>query len=254
MFVNYQDKMLLIEYSIVHERYWRSLNTLLIIPAYNEEGSIKSTVDSIVKSLPDIDYLIINDGSSDNTADICRANRYPFLNLSTNIGLAGVFQAGMKYADRNQYDCAIQFDADGQHLPEYVPSMVAALKDADIVIGSRNIAGRMNRSMRLIGSNLLRSVIKLTTGMTVTDPTSGMRAYNRRMIELLANNSNMGPEPDTISYLIKSYDAKVIEVPVKMAERTAGKSYLNFWNSCTYMLRMAISILLIQPFRKKQKR
>lgn len=229
------------------------MNTLLIIPAYNEEESIEKTVDSITQTLSDVDYLIVNDGSSDRTADVCRANGYPFLDLSTNIGLAGAFQAGMKYASQHDYDCVIQFDADGQHLPEYVPSMISALQDADIVIGSRNINGRMNKSMRSVGSNLIRGAIKLTTKKTITDPTSGMRAYNKRMVDLLANSLNMGPEPDTISYLVKGYDAKVVEVPVKMAEREAGESYLNFWNSYIYMLRMTISILLLQPFRVKQK-
>lgn len=226
------------------------MRTLLIIPAYNEEGSLKSTVNSIVHEAPSVDYLVVNDGSKDGTVSVCRENGYPFLDLPTNLGLAGAFQAGMKYAYRHDYDCAIQFDADGQHLPEYVESMVDALKSADIVIGSRFVAAGKPHSMRMLGSNLIGAAIKITTGQTIKDPTSGMRAFNKRMIAVMANGLNCGPEPDTVSYLMKRAGAKVIEVPVQMAERTAGESYLNPWRSIVYMVRMSISILFIQFFRK----
>ena len=226
------------------------MKTLLIIPAYNEEESLKSTVDSVIKETSSVDFLIVNDGSSDGTVCVCRENGYPFLDLPTNLGLAGAFQAGMKYAYRHDYDCAIQFDADGQHLPEYVEPMVEALENADIVIGSRFAEAKKPRSMRMLGSSLISAAIKLTTGQTVRDPTSGMRAFNKRMIAVMANGLNCGPEPDTVSYLMKRAGARVIEVPVEMAERTAGESYLNPWRSSVYMVRMSISILFIQFFRK----
>ena len=91
------------------------MNTLIIIPAYNEEESLESTVSRLIATVPDVDYLVVNDGSSDGTVQICRENGYPFLDLPCNLGLAGAFQAGIKYAYRHSYDCAIQFDADGQH-------------------------------------------------------------------------------------------------------------------------------------------
>ena len=226
------------------------MNALLIIPAYNEEESLKSTVDSVIRMAPSVDFLVVNDGSSDGTVRVCRENGYPFLDLPTNLGLAGAFQSGMKYAHRHGYDCAIQFDADGQHLPEYIEPMVEALKGSDIVIGSRFVSSKKPQSMRMLGSNLISAAIKLTTGQTVKDPTSGMRAFNKKMIAVMANGLNCGPEPDTVSYLMKRAGAKVIEVPVKMAERTAGESYLNPWRSSVYMIRMSISILFIQFFRK----
>lgn len=226
------------------------MKTLLIIPAYNEEESLKGTVDSVIREAPSVDFLIVNDGSSDGTVRVCRENGYPFLDLPTNLGLAGAFQSGMKYAYRHGYDCAIQFDADGQHLPEYIEPMVEALENADIVIGSRFAEARKPRSMRMLGSDLISAAIKLTTGQTVKDPTSGMRAFNKRMIDVMANGLNCGPEPDTVSYLMKRAGAKVVEVPVQMAERTAGESYLNPWRSSVYMVRMSISILFIQFFRK----
>lgn len=226
------------------------MKTILIIPAFNEGGSLERTVDSLLRVSPDRDFLIVNDGSTDDTARVCRKNGYPFLDLTVNLGLGGGFQAGMKYAWKHGYDCAIQFDADGQHLPKYIPRLEKALESADIVIGSRNLEGRTT-SLRSIGNAILGGAIKLTTGATITDPTSGMRAFNAKMIEQLAINPDMNPEPDTISYLIKRAGARVVEVPVEMAERTTGTSYLNTWRASFYMLRMAISILLMQFFRKR---
>lgn len=228
------------------------MKALIIIPAYNEEESLVSTIESLSRvSGVNFDYLIVNDGSKDKTVQVCREREYPFLDLPTNLGLSGAFQTGMKYAHRHGYDCAIQFDADGQHLPEYVGLLADAIEANDIVIGSRFIGGRKPRSMRMLGSNLISAAIRLTTGKKLTDPTSGMRAFNKRMIEHLALGLNLGPEPDTVSYLIKRADAKVVEVPVRMADRTAGESYLNPWTSSLYMLRMTVSILFMQLIRKR---
>ncbi len=174
------------------------LKTLLIIPAYNEEESLKTTIDSLRKTVSQVDLLIVNDGSRDGTVRVCRENRYPFLDLSTNLGLAGAFQAGMKYAYRHGYDCAIQFDADGQHLPEYIEPLAKAVETYDIVIGSRFLGSKKPMSMRMVGSTLIQLAIRLTTGEKLTDPTSGMRAFNARMIEQMAHGLNFGPERDTV--------------------------------------------------------
>lgn len=115
------------------------MKTIVIIPAYNEEESLKSTVDSLCSAAPNVDYLIVNDGSKDGTVQVCRDNGFLFLDLPVNLGLSGAFQSGMKYAYRHNYDCAIQFDADGQHLPQYINSLVEGLENNDIVIGSRFI-------------------------------------------------------------------------------------------------------------------
>lgn len=227
------------------------MKALLIIPAYNEEESLKATIDSLSVLNKSIDYIIVNDGSKDGTVQVCRDNKYPFLDLATNLGLAGALQAGVKYAYRHNYDCVIQFDADGQHLPEYVDSLVEAVKSSDIAIGSRFVNEKKPHTLRMLGNSLISAAIKITTGKTIKDPTSGMRAFNKRMIKQFALGLNFGPEPDTISYLIKRADAKVVEVPVKMADRYAGDSYLNPWTSVMYMLRMTISILFIQLIRKR---
>lgn len=227
------------------------MKTLLVIPAYNEEESLESTINSLIEVRPDVDFLVVNDGSKDGTVAVCRANGYPFLDLATNLGLAGAFQAGMKYAYRHDYDCAIQFDADGQHLPEYISLLENAIETNDIAIGSRFIAKKKPALMRMLGSNIISFAIRLTTGKKLTDPTSGMRAFNKRMIKYLALGLNYGPEPDTVSYLIKRAGAKVAEVPVEMADRAAGESYLNPWTSIVYIARMTISILFIQFIRKR---
>lgn len=222
---------------------------LLIIPAYNEEESIARVVGMLESEYPQYDYIIVNDGSKDATASVCRQYGFRFLDLPLNLGLAGAFQAGLKYAYQHDYDCALQFDADGQHRPEYIEPMVAALDDADIVIGSRFVDEPKPRSLRMFGSNLIEFMLKLTTGVKINDPTSGMRAYDRRMIEVLAFGPDLGPEPDTLAYLIRKKRARIAEVQVSMDERAAGESYLNFRTSTAYMARVALSVLLIQFFR-----
>lgn len=226
------------------------MKSLIIIPAFNEEMNIEKVVKNLRENCPNHDYIVVNDGSSDHTADICRKNGFPLLNLPVNLGLAGAFQAGMKYAYIKDYDCAVQFDADGQHLAEYIDDLIKEMTTGkDIVIGSRFVTEKKPWSARMFGSRVISAAIFLTTGRRIKDPTSGMRLYNRSMIREFALNLNFGPEPDTVSHLVKR-GAKVSEVQVQMQERLEGESYLNFAKSITYMLRMTISILIIQNFRK----
>ena len=158
----------------------------------------------------------------------------------------------MKYAYEKGYSYAIQFDADGQHRPEFIEKMLKEMKKGhDIVIGSRFVNYKKGSSLRMIGSKMITIAIKLTTGVRIADPTSGMRMFSRPMIKEFAQNLNYGPEPDTVSYLLKN-GAKVSEVQVKMEERQAGESYLNLVCSMKYMAKMLISILFIQNFRKRR--
>lgn len=210
-------------------------------------------VENLKNNYPMYDYIVINDGSSDSTAKICRKNGYELVDLPVNLGLAGAFQTGLKYAYRNGYDYAIQFDADGQHRPEFIGPMLDRIQEGyDIVIGSRFVTEKKPHSLRMLGSNLISMAMKLTTGRRVKDPTSGMRMFNKKMIAEFALNMNYGPEPDTVSYLLKQ-GATIAEVQVEMDERIAGESYLNLTKSMMYMLRMLLSILLIQNFRKRRE-
>ena len=224
---------------------------LIVIPAYNEEENIVRVVDDLTRRFPQYDYVVVNDGSRDKTAALCRAHGYRLIDLPVNLGLAGAFQTGLRYAADNGYDCAMQLDADAQHRPEYIPAMLEELEDgADIVIGSRFLTVKKPKTLRMVGSYIISWSIRLTTGRAICDPTSGMRLFNRAMVEEFAQNLNYGPEPDTISYLIKN-GAAVKEVQVEMGERIAGHSYLTMMKSVQYMVKMAISILLIQWFRKR---
>lgn len=226
---------------------------LIVIPAYNEEDNIENTVNLIKEKYQQYDYVVVNDGSKDNTANICRRNGYELLDLPVNLGLAGAFQTGMKYAYEQGYDYAIQFDADGQHRPEFIEPMLRKMKEGyDIVIGSRFVDERKGKSLRMLGSRMITIAIKMTTGTRVADPTSGMRLFSKSMIREFAKNLNYGPEPDTVSYLIKN-GARVSEVKAVMDERQFGESYLNMVNSMKYMAKMLISILIVQNFRKRNK-
>ena len=220
------------------------MRCLVIVPAYNEEANIVRVIENLKENYASYDYVVINDGSSDNTAGLCRKKGYELVDLPVNLGLAGAFQTGLKYAYRKGYDYAIQFDADGQHRPEYIASMLDKIQEGyDIVIGSRFVTEKKPHSLRMLGSNLISLATRLT---------SGMRMFNKKMIAEFALNLNYGPEPDTISYLLKQ-GATIAEVQVEMDERIAGESYLNLSRSVMYMMRMLLSILFIQNFRKRRE-
>lgn len=225
---------------------------LAIVPAYNEEESIVATVADLERNAPDVDYVIVNDGSADSTEEICLQKDYNLISLPVNLGLAGAFQTGMKYALHNDYDYAIQFDADGQHDASCIRNLVkeAESSSSDIVIGSRFVAKKKPFSARMVGSALISAMLRLTTGVKVTDPTSGMRLFDKNMIRILAKKFDFGPEPDTLSLLIRG-GARVSEVQVDMRERAAGESYLSPTKSIAYMMRMCLSILFVQWFREK---
>lgn len=228
------------------------MKCLIIIPAYNEEKNIVRVVDELRTQYPQYDYVVINDGSSDNTAKICRKNGYQLLDLPVNLGLAGAFQTGLKYAYLKKYDCAIQFDADGQHRPEFIGAMIEKIEEGyDIVIGSRFVEKKKPKSLRMLGSALISMAMRMTTGCKVKDPTSGMRMFSKKMIKEFALSLNYGPEPDTISFLLKQ-GATITEVQADMEERIEGESYLTLGRSITYMVRMLTSILFIQNFRKRK--
>lgn len=229
------------------------MKTLIIIPAYNEGESIKAVVEDIVRICPECDYLVVNDGSSDNTEAVCIENGFSYVSHPVNIGLAGAIQTGMKYAYYNGYDAAIQIDGDGQHDPKYISDLASEIeKGFDIAIGSRFVSEKKPFTARMIGNNLIGFAIKLTTGKTVRDTTSGMRMFSRKLIKVLAFTNDLGPEPDTVAFLIRK-KAKVCETQVEMKERTTGESYLTFTKSINYMARMLVSILILQWFRKEIK-
>lgn len=226
------------------------MKVLIIIPAYNEALNIEKTVKDVIENT-NYDYVVINDCSKDNTEEVCKKNNFNMLSLPVNYGLTSGIQLGMKYAYKNNYDIAIQFDGDGQHEAKYLKDLVKSIENgADIAIGSRFVNQKKPRSMRMFGSNLLTAAIKLTTGKTIKDPTSGMRAYDRKTIIEFVENASLTPEPDTLVYFLKK-KMTIEEVQVEMKEREFGESYLNPIKSAEYMINMFFSIIFIRAITKK---
>lgn len=224
--------------------------TLIIIPDYNEGVMIKEVVEDIQENAKGCDYIIVNDGSKDDTKQICKENGLQCLSLPTNYGLASAVQLGMKYALENGYDIAIQFDGDGQHQAKYIKDMIKEIENgADIVIGSRFVTKKKPISIRMLGSVIITFFIKMLADKKIKDPTSGMRAYNRECMKELVVNMNLPPEPDTLVYMIeKGMDVK--EVQVEMKERKMGTSYFTVWKSMTYMINVTVSMVFINFMRK----
>ena len=221
---------------------------LLIIPAYNEEESLRSLIEEIKAVCPEVDYLVVNDCSSDDTERLLEELGANYISLPCNMGIGGAVQSGYRYAAQNGYDIAIQIDGDGQHDVRFVKDMVKLIEDkqADVVIGSRFIdkEGFQSSQARRIGIRILSMLIRLMCGAKVKDVTSGFRAVNRRFIELFAENyPDDYPEPEVI-VTAKLYGAVIKELPVVMRERTSGKSSINLKRSIYYMIKVSLAIII----------
>ncbi len=222
---------------------------LLIIPAYNEEENIVKTINSIEKSKQNIDYIIINDGSTDKTKEICAKNNFNTINLIHNLGIGGAVQTGYKYALVNNYDVAIQFDGDGQHDVNYVKELIKPIKSgADFVIGSRfvdiNSSEFKSTAMRQVGIKIISKFIKLISNQTITDPTSGFRAANKNVIKIFAEKYPIEyPEP-ICPIILKKYNLKIEEVAVKMHARENGESSIKSWKSVYYMINVILLMII----------
>lgn len=222
------------------------MKKLVIIPAYNEEENILKTVNNL-KKYQSYDFVVINDGSADDTEKILTENGITHVKLVKNLGIGGAMQTGYKYAYDNGYDIAVQIDADGQHNPEYLDEMIDTLikTDSDMVIGSRFIKkeGFQSSAARRMGKSILIGIIKLFTGKKITDPTSGFRACSKNTIKLFANEYPVDyPEPETVVQIL-SRKGKVVEIPVIMNERDGGVSSITPIKSMYYMIKVSLSIV-----------
>lgn len=221
------------------------MKTLVIIPAYNEQESIVDLIQDVTSY--GYDYLVINDCSTDNTEVLLEKNDIAHLSLPINLGIAGVTQVGFKYAKEHNYDCVINIDGDGQHLPKYMKSLIDEIeKGNDYCVGSRFVTEKKPISMRMLGSRIICALIKLKTGKSVTDPTSGMRALGKKIIDEFSESMNFYAEPDALCYILhKGYNVK--EVQVEMKERETGVSYFHSpFKSIYYMIAVILSILFVQ--------
>lgn len=224
------------------------MKKLVIIPAYNEEKSILSTVQDVLDHAPGFDYVVVNDCSRDHTRQICREHRLNMLDLPINLGIGGAIQTGYRYALEHGYDMAVQFDGDGQHDASYLQRLADKLEqdNLDMVIGSRFIEnqGFQSTGLRRFGIQFFKRLIKLLYGATITDATSGMRLCNRRVLEQFsADYPQDYPEPETVARLLRR-GYRVEEVPVVMRERQAGTSSINPAKSVYYMIKVSAAILI----------
>lgn len=231
------------------------MKTIVIIPAYNESENIVNTVTALTTTCPEVDYVIINDCSTDNTAAICEEHGFNYINLPINLGIGGGMQTGYRYAHDNGYDVAIQFDGDGQHNAEYIKDLIAPIEagEAELVIGSRFIdkKGFQTSFMRRVGINLLGATLKLCGRVKITDATSGFRAANRDVIAFFSKHYAQDyPEPESI-IAVRVSGLRVKEVPVVMNERTAGVSSISTWKSVYYMIKVNLAILMYRLVGKK---
>lgn len=224
------------------------MKNIVIIPAYNESGNIENTVADIVKNAPGFDYIIVNDCSTDNTLDICRKKGFNYINLPINLGIGGAVQTGYKYAYLHGYDTAVQFDGDGQHDAAYLSKLLDTLEsqEADMVIGSRFIEneGFQSSALRRVGIRYFTGLIRFLTGKVITDPTSGMRMVNNKLIKEFANSYPKDyPEPESAVTIIKK-GYRIKEVPVKMRSRAEGESSISMGKSVYYMVKVSLAIVI----------
>lgn len=224
------------------------MKKLVIIPAYNEQGSIEKTVRDIQTNAKSFDYIIINDCSTDQTLEICKQHKFRVVNLPMNLGIGGGVQTGYMYAKEYGYDIAVQFDGDGQHNAKYLEDMAKKLEqdEIDMLIGSRYIEkkGFQSSNLRRLGIRYFTTLIKLLTGAKITDPTSGMRMANRKVIELFARDYPKDyPEPESVTAILKK-GFRVEEVPVIMNERESGVSSISPGKSIYYMIKVTIAVLM----------
>lgn len=232
---------------------------LLIIPAYNEEDNVLRVYNTIMdynkKAKRKLDVVFINDGSKDNTEKILLENNINHIKLIQNLGIGGAVQTGYKYALENNYDIAVQFDGDGQHDVDCIEDLIKPIlnEEANLTIGSRflDLSSSTFKSslMRRMGIKIISFCIKLRTHKKIYDTTSGFRAADKKIIEMFAVHYPLEyPEPiSSVDTLLKGF--KIVEVPVSMNERVAGKSSINTWKNVYYMINVILSILL----RKKGK-
>lgn len=234
---------------------------LLIIPAYNESEGIVGVIKKVEvyceKSDYKIDYLVINDGSTDDEEEILLSHRIKHVELVQNLGIGGAVQKGYLYAKRNNYDIAIQFDGDGQHDIESLPHLIDPIinGEADFTVGSRFVADSISdfksTGARQLGIKILSLLIKWTSKIKIKDVTSGYRAGNRKVIEQFAERyPSKYPEPESYMHLFAK-NIRVQEVGVRMFERTTGESSINLRKAIGYMIDVSLSILIAALLAKE---
>jgi glycosyltransferase involved in cell wall biosynthesis len=235
------------------------VRTLVFIPAWNEEAALPGVIADVREAIPGADLLVVDDGSSDATAERAREAGVPVASLPFNQGLGAALQTGYLYALRGGYDVCAHLDADGQHPPEEVARLLAEVTAdrADLVIGSRYHAGAVVESgdyrptiSRRIGTSVFRFFLTLATRQRFTDTTSGMRAANRRVMALFSRHYSPDfAEIESLQLAVRQ-GLRVEELPVRMLERAGGSSFLTPLRSAFFIFK-GLVVLLVGQFRPR---
>ena len=223
---------------------------LAVVPAYNEAATVGTVVGALHRDAPGWDVLVIDDGSTDETAAVAAAAGARVVRLPFNLGIGGAVQAGFRYAREEQYDLMVQVDGDGQHVPSEIPRLLgahAADPRLDMVCGSRFLSEDRRYPApisRRTGIHLFAFLLSRIVGQRVSDPTSGFRLYNRRAIGLFARDyPHDYPEVEAV-LMLHHHRLTMREVPVRMFLRGGGVSSIGTGKSAYYMLKVLLALFI----------
>jgi len=232
-------------------------NKLIIIPAYNEEKRIRKVIKEIRRVDKKVDLVVVDDGSEDETYERARIKGVVVLRHCNNLGYGAALQTGFKYALKNEYDYVMQMDADGQHRAVYIREFFSKIEEGrwDVIVGSRfiNKAGYKIPFMRKIGMGVFSWLASVITGKRITDPTSGFRVINRKVIKFYASNIYPTDFPDADVIIMLNFSgARIKEIPVMMRRSTKKTSMHNGIKPVYYIFKVFFSIFLTL-FRERKK-
>ncbi|QKJ20031.1 glycosyltransferase family 2 protein [Microbacterium hominis] len=223
-------------------------NLLVVVPALNEQESVATVVEGIRAAVPQAEVVVIDDGSSDATAEVARAAGAIVLRLPYNLGVGGAMRAGFRYARDHGHEIVVQVDADGQHDPAYIAELLAGLDEADIVIGARfaGIGDYGARGPRRWAMRVLAWAVSGVAGRRLSDVTSGFKATGPAAVRLFAHTYPAEYLGDTVEALVIAARSglRIRQVPVAMRPRQAGSPSHQPLKATVYLLRACVAFLL----------